>query len=187
MNRPGALTIVGLCFAASAGLRLADPDGAIAKEAAHLASEHGAPQTKAAAEDCPDPGGLLAALRERQAQLDAREGALADREKLLEAARAELDEQLARVKAAEASLAETLALADKAAEKDIARLVSVYEAMKPKNAARVLESMEVTFAAGLVARMNKNAAAAIMAAMSPEKAYAISVIVAGRNANVPTE
>ena len=38
--------------------------------------------------------------------------------------------------------------------------------MNPKNAARIFESMDVTFAAGFLARMRKDTAAKIMGGMS---------------------
>jgi flagellar motility protein MotE (MotC chaperone) len=58
--------------------------------------------------------------------------------------------------------------------------------MKPKDAAAIFESMDVTFAAGFLARMNRDAAARLMAGLSAEKAYSISVVMAGRNARAPT-
>ena len=41
-------------------------------------------------------------------------------------------------------------MADKAAERDIARMTTVYENMKPAEAARIFERMDVKFAAGLL-------------------------------------
>ena len=79
----------------------------------------------------------------------------------------------------------TLSLADEASEKDILRLTSVYENMKPKDAAILFEQMEPNFAAGFLGRMRPDIAAEILSGLSPEVAYSISVILAGRNANVP--
>ena len=80
-----------------------------------------------------------------------------------------------------------LAVAEKAAEGDLSRLTSVYEAMKPKDAAALFEAMEPEFAAGFLGRMRPDAAAGIMTGLSPETAYMISVVLAGRNARAPTE
>ncbi|SFI13563.1 MotE family protein [Albimonas pacifica] len=185
---PGALLLLGLCFLGSAGLRLLDPEGALAKEAAATLSGGGA-QT-AAADPCTpggDPAGLLAALKQRETQLDARAAEIADRERLLQVAEAKYKEQLEALRTAEERLAATLAVADEAAEQDIERLTAVYENMNPKNAARIFESMDVTFAAGFLARMRKDTAAKIMGGMSAERAYAISAVIAGRNARAPRE
>jgi len=74
-----------------------------------------------------------------------------------------------------------LAVARTAAETDIAQLVSVYEAMKPKDTARIFAEMTPDFAAGFLARMQPEVAARVVAALDPEKAYSISVVLAGRN------
>ena len=88
---------------------------------------------------------------------------------------------------AEEKLAATLAQTDHAADKDVARLVAVYERMKPKDAAPLFEEMAPEFAAGFLARMRPEAAAAVMAGLAPPRAYAISVLLAGRNAKAPKE
>jgi len=185
---PGALLLLALCFVGSAGLRIADPEGALAKEAA--ATGVGGGMQLAAADPCgpgADPTGLLAALKQREDQLDARAAEIADRERLLQVAEAKYKEQLEALRTAEERLAATLAVADEAAEQDIERLTAVYENMNPKNAARIFESMDVTFAAGFLARMRKDTAAKIMGGMSAERAYAISAVIAGRNARAPRE
>ncbi|SFC66224.1 MotE family protein [Tropicimonas isoalkanivorans] len=129
----------------------------------------------------------LQILKDRSAELDAREAELAQRTQTLRVAEEEIHLNLAALQKAEASLQATLALADGAAESDIDRLASVYQNMKPKEAAAVFEQMDATFAAGFLARMKPVAAAAILSGLSSEKAYAASVVLAGRNANVPTQ
>lgn len=130
---------------------------------------------------------LLAALREREERLDAREAALEERLRALEIAEARLDEQIRDLAAAETALSETLALADQASERDLARLTTVYESMKPGEAAALFEQMDPQFAAGFLARMQPERGAAVLAGLAPRTAYTISVILAGRHAQVPTE
>lgn len=134
-----------------------------------------------------DPGtmAMLAALRAREERLAGREAMIADRAQTLVLAKAEIDEKLAALIAAEEKLASTLAQADQAADQDVARLVAVYERMKPKEAAPLFEEMAPEFAAGFLGRMRPEAAAAVMAGLEPKRAYTISVLLAGRNANVP--
>ena len=182
---PGALLIVGLCFGASAALRLLDPEGSMAQAAAAVVrGEAARPEPDCAPADA---GGLLASIQEREGQLDARAAEIADRERKLEVADAKYEEQLAALREAEEKLSATLALADGAAERDVTRLVTVYENMKPKDAARIFESMDVTFAAGFLSRMRQDAAARILGGMSAERAYAVSAVIAGRNASAPRE
>ncbi len=135
--------------------------------------------------DRAEMGSLLDALRAREADVTAREARIELRQKALEAADAEITRRLAALEQAEAALRSTLSLADGAAEDDLSRLTAVYESMKPKDAAALFETMEPGFAAGFLGRMRPDTAAAIMTGLSPEIAYSISVILAGRNANVP--
>jgi flagellar motility protein MotE (MotC chaperone) len=175
-----ALFIVALLFAASGALRLGSGVGVA------LARAEDAPEADMAeAAVCETPAALAEALTLREDRLAARELALADRQAALALAETAIAERLAELSAMEAELQETLALADGAAEADIQRLTAVYQAMKPKDAAVLFEAMAPEFAAGFLGRMTPEAAAAILSGMSAEAAYGISVIVAGRNADVP--
>ena len=102
-------------------------------------------------------------------------------------AETEIDRKMAALEEAEANLRATLALANGAAEEDLARLTDVYANMKPKQAAALFEEMDPNFAAGFLGRMRPDAAAAILAGLTPRAAYTISVVLAGRNADVPKE
>lgn len=129
---------------------------------------------------------VLAAFREREERLATREYAAEERAAALAMAEELIRKRLAELEAAEATLAETLARADGAAEGDLTRLTSVYEAMKPKEAAALFSTMDPQFAAGFLGRLRPEAAAAILSGMDAQAAYAISAILAGRNARVPT-
>ena len=126
---------------------------------------------------------LLELLQEKQAKLDEREKVQETRQKALDDAAIKINDRLAQITDAENKLLDTLALSNSAAEDDLARLTTVYENMKPKDAAALFEAMKPEFAAGFVGRMRPDAAADIMAGLKPEFAYSISVILAGRNAN----
>ncbi len=128
---------------------------------------------------------LLAALQSREAALLANEQKLADRQSELDAAEAEIRTQLANLKAAEEQLLQTLSRTESAAEDDVVRLVSVYENMKPKQAAELFSQMDVDFAAGFFVRLRPDFAGAIMAELDPVTAYAISAVLAGRHARTP--
>jgi flagellar motility protein MotE (MotC chaperone) len=188
---PRALALVAACFVVSVGLRIADPGGAVAEEIRTVAATPAVAQTPLRpTPGCVPPEGteaLLAAIRDRESQLSARTRELDAREQVLSVARAKIEEQIVALTDAERRLAETLAIADKAAEQDIARLVAVYEAMKPAPAAQIFATMDIEFAAGFLARMKPEIAGAILAGIPAERAYAISATLAGRNARAPTE
>ena len=130
---------------------------------------------------------LLGDLQARELSLEAEERALADRRQSLAVIEKHVTDNLQALIEAEKGLSATINLARTASETDLARLTSVYENMKPKEAIALFEAMDPAFSAGFLARMRSDAAAAIMAGLEPQTAYSISVILAGRNAQVPTD
>ncbi|MEL6642552.1 MAG: hypothetical protein AAFQ79_01345 [Pseudomonadota bacterium] len=183
----GALFVLALTFLGSGILRIADGTAmAIAREGAETgAAEDTADSPTPAAQ--PGLSEALAAIREREAAVTVREAQIEDRLAALDLAEAAIARQLAELEAAEARLMATMAQSERAAEDDLARLTSVYENMKPKDAVPLFQQMSPEFAAGFLGRMRPDAAAEIMAGLSPDTAYTISVLLAGRNALAPTE
>jgi len=133
----------------------------------------------------PDTADLLNAIKTRNEQLDKREARLANRMQALRVAEQEIKKNTAAMTKAENRLAATLSIADTAAENDLQKLTSVYENMKPRNAAGLFAAMDPSFAAGFLGRMRPESAARILSSLQPKKAYAISLVLAGRNANAP--
>lgn len=190
MRRPGITLIIVLALFASAGLRLGSHSEALAKETGLMDTPDPSEIETQETLTCPEPEAprsLLQALKERESDLDARENRLTDRMKALEIAENRLATQEQALIKAEEQLAATLSIADEAAENDLKKLTSVYESMKPKNAAALFAEMAPEFAAGFLGRMRSDSAAAVMASLSPEKAYKISIILAGRNAAAPKD
>jgi flagellar motility protein MotE (MotC chaperone) len=147
---------------------------------------HNEPKTVSASfTDRGDISKLLQALNEREALVVKREKKLEMRMRALSVADIEIENRLKILSDTEQTLRATLSLADEASEKDLLRLTTVYESMKPKDASKLFEEMEPNFAAGFLARMRPDVAAQVMAGLSPQVAYSISVILAGRNATVP--
>lgn len=192
----GTILIIALLLVGSAVARLATGSGfavaqAISNEVRGGAEQEEAMQgqnssiTTAQTVNRPELGRLLTELQNREARVAERERQIEMRSKALAVADMEIEKRLIALAQVEADLRRTLALADGAAEEDLARLTSVYENMKPKEAAALFETMEPDFAAGFLGRMRPDAAAAVMAGLPPEVAYSISVILAGRNASVP--
>lgn len=177
--------VAGLLFA-SGGVRLATGLGPAIAFAEGQMSEAAMVEPEESSEEVDIPP-LLAALQEREARVAERETAIDDRLRALAVAEEELSERLAELEAAEASLTAALALSETANDNDIGRLTAVYENMKPADAAGLFEEMAPDFASGFLIRMRPEAAAAIMTGLEPTTAYSISAIIAGRNANAPTE
>ncbi|SEL54813.1 Flagellar motility protein MotE, a chaperone for MotC folding [Roseovarius azorensis] len=186
--RRGALFVISGLLIASALIRFGDGAG----QAFALAAENGdaAAPDHAASMVCEMPEDLqimLTAFHERDARLKEQEAALRDRMQALRIADQEITRKLEALTSAEEELRNTIALADSAAEEDLRRLTSVYENMKPKQAAALFEEMDPGFAAGFLGRMRPESAAEIMANLTPQAAHTFSVMLAGRNAQVPVE
>lgn len=187
--RGSILLIAGLLIA-SAGIRvLTSAEAALAEigpvDKLVLPSKSIEQAPNSSSEESADIGSLLSALREREARVTKRESDLDMRAKALDVAQVEIQRRLDALEAAEKRLEATLSVAQTASEDDLARLTSVYENMKPKDAAALFEEMEPEFAAGFIARMSPDSAAKVMSGLNPQAAYSISVMLAGRNANAP--
>lgn len=184
-----ALILIAGFFLASGLLRLGSGTGsAIAREVEALRhTQNDEPIAPQACETGEGISELLAAIKEREARIEKREASLEDRMKALGVAEVSIKRNMAALVEAEENLKATMALADTASEDDLSRLTSVYENMKAKDAVPLFEEMDPQFSAGFLGRMRPDAAAKIFAGLTPAKAYSISVILAGRNAEVPTE
>ena len=189
--RRGTLHVIGGLMLLSAVTRALGAGQAYAEaEATHTAAPAETGEMVASSDiavPASDNAALIEAMRMREARIAEREAQLEDRMQALRLAEKEAAERVAAMTAAENALKSTIALADVAAENDISRLVAVYENMKPKEAAALFSQMTPDFAAGFLGLMDPVVAAQILSLVSPESAYSISVVLAGRNAGVPTE
>lgn len=193
----GTLSAIGALLLASAALRVAiGANEAMAREGgaedshAEVLSEVVTPQDAGhATADLADEEimPLLQAMNAREARIAKREESVAIRMQALSVAEQEIERKMVALKTAEEKLRATMSLAQTAAEDDIAKLTDVYANMKPKQAAALFEEMDPEFSAGFLARMRPDTAASIMAGLSPSAAYTISVVLAGRNAQVPKQ
>lgn len=124
---------------------------------------------------------LLRKFEERENAIKSEEARISERQENLAEVEARLTKKIAELKIAEKKLRGVLSIASTAAEDDVKRLTSVYESMKPKDAASLFEEMAPGFAAGFLSRMRTDSAAAILSGLTPQTAYAISAILAGRH------
>ena len=198
--RSGRLAMIAAFLALAASLKLVEGLGSARAQmpSPGAAAEEVPAALEAADGQMPEPAAphgrgtrerldaeLIIELRQRELRLGERENALATRQQELRALEQRLAAQIEALEAAETALAGTMALADQAAEADLARLTSMFEAMRPEQAAAVVSEMAPEFAAGLLGRLQPTTAAMIMAGLDPGFAYGLAAILAGRNAEVP--
>jgi flagellar motility protein MotE (MotC chaperone) len=113
---------------------------------------------------------LLQDLRQRRQDLDARAAAITTRESVLAATEQKLSARLAELQSLQKKLA---ALDDAQKQKEDAGwqgLVKLYETMRPKDAAAILNDLAMPVLLQVLDRMKDAKAAAVMAAMNPDKA-----------------
>jgi flagellar motility protein MotE (MotC chaperone) len=179
----GALHVVVGLLLASALIRTVTEAGPALAQATQV----GIADVQVTAPAADKEASFFAALQAREAGLNAREAQINAKLELMQAAQVELDEQLSALTSAEVALSATIAMAEAASQTDVAQLTSVYENMKPKEAAALFEEMPPEFAAGFLGLMRPDMAASIMTELAPETAYSFSVVLAGRNADTPLE
>jgi flagellar motility protein MotE (MotC chaperone) len=123
---------------------------------------------------------VLERLQERRGTMDQRAQELEMRENLLKAAERKLDGRINELKDIETKL-DAGAQAEKAeADKQIKTVVIMYESMKPKEAARVFERLNLQVLVPIVTAMKPARMSEILAAMSPESAEKLTVALASR-------
>lgn len=130
---------------------------------------------------------LLQALRSRRALLDQREKELNDRESFIQAAEKRLDDKVASLEGMKSDMEKLLGQRNeqqetRAKEEDarLRSLVRIYEAMKPKEAAQILQRLDMDVLLGVVERMKDAKVAPILANMDPERAQTITALLADR-------
>ena len=123
---------------------------------------------------------LLRALADRRRVLDERANELNDREALLQAAQRRIEEKVGGLEELKKSIEALLQQQQDGTESQYQSLVKIYENMKPKDAARIFEQLEMAVLIPVVERMKERKTAPILAKMDPVKAQAITVELAQR-------
>jgi flagellar motility protein MotE (MotC chaperone) len=117
---------------------------------------------------------LLQSLQERRQTLDSRERDIVTRENVLKAADGRIGERMAALKTVEGNIQKLLGQVDDLEAARIASLVAVYEKMKPKDAARIMEGLDEEVLLKIAQRMKTQPMALILANMSGERARRVT-------------
>ena len=147
----------------------------------------GTDQSSQASDDSDDEGqsssaqvDVLTSLKKRRAELDGRERDLDMRENLIAAAEKRVDGKIESLKQLQASIQTLLVQRDQAEQKQLDALVKTYSAMRPKDAARIFDSLEESVALQVAAQMKPDVLAPILGAMQSEAAQKLTVRLANR-------
>ena len=118
---------------------------------------------------------ILQQLALRRDQLDAREREMDLRNGLLNAAEGRIDQKIAELQKLRSIIDSLIKKYDKEQDAKLKSLVKIYENMKPKDAARIFEDLEMHTLLEVSERMKERKLAGIIAKMSPEKAREVTV------------
>jgi flagellar motility protein MotE (MotC chaperone) len=116
----------------------------------------------------------LQRLAERRETIERRERETQAKEGLLMAAEARIDGKIAQLQDLEKNIQSLLTQYDAQKEEEIDQLVRIYSAMKPKDAARIFDSLEMPILVGVIQKMRDAKVAPIMAAMDSRKATSLT-------------
>jgi len=128
---------------------------------------------------------ILGRLRERRQKLDQIERELTMRENLMAAAEKQLDERIKELKALEARISDAVDDQEEEQRAQLEGLVTMYETMKPKDAARIFNGLEMPILVEVSTQLKARKMAAILAEMDSEMAKELTVEIANRSRQAP--
>jgi flagellar motility protein MotE (MotC chaperone) len=128
---------------------------------------------------------VLERLAERRAELEARAKELDMRESMILAAEKRLESRVAQLKQLEAQINETARVKDEEEVTRIKNIITMYENMKPKDAARVFDRLDLRILFEVASQINPRRMSDIMAQMAPEAAERLTVELASRAKDKP--
>jgi flagellar motility protein MotE (MotC chaperone) len=124
---------------------------------------------------------VLESLVQRRQELEARAREIEVRENLLKASEQRIEARLVELQEAEAKLNGTIRKRDEAEITKFKNLVSMYENMKPKEAAKVFDRLELRILVEVVNMMNPRRMSDILALMSADAAEKLTIEIANRS------
>ena len=128
---------------------------------------------------------ILGRLQDRRKELDERSKELEMRESLLKATEKRLDAKLGELKDLEAKVKALMGAREKNEAERFKSIVSMYENMKSKDAARILERLDMRIQAEVTSEIKPAKMSEILAQMTPEAAERLTVELARRADNKP--
>jgi flagellar motility protein MotE (MotC chaperone) len=117
---------------------------------------------------------VLKQLSNRRQELEKRAHDLDTREDLLKVAEQRVDQKIKEMETLRKQLQSMVNQATEAQAAQLDNLVKIYETMKPKEAARIFEALDMPILLSVIQRMKPARTAAVMAEMNPDKAKEIT-------------
>ncbi|MGY3439991.1 MotE family protein [Marinovum sp. KMM 9879] len=170
----GAITYLEMP-ASDAGL------GSLISAASAATDEAAAPVATPAPQVCEAPEELLALIRRERELLAAQKDRGAERSAEHDLASETLEIERQRLTDLKQELEGLLSRVAAAHTADVDRLVALYRNMKPKDAANIMNELDIEVSVMVMGTMDERDAAPILAALDPVRARAISQIILERS------
>jgi len=122
----------------------------------------------------------LQRLAERRDLIDKRERELQQKESLVKAAEQRLDQKITQMQDIEKQLQALVQQYDAKKKAEIEQLVKIYTAMKPKDAARIFDELDMTILVAVVTSMKENKVAPILSLIDAKKARDLTLELSSR-------
>ena len=123
---------------------------------------------------------LLKHYADRRAELEKSAKDVAMREALLSAAEKRIEQKLKEMEKVRTEIQNLLKMGDERQSQQLESLVKIYETMKPKEAARIFEELEMPVLLDVIQKMKETKTAPILAAMDPSKAKQVTAALVER-------
>ncbi|MCB1682494.1 MAG: flagellar protein FlbB [Alphaproteobacteria bacterium] len=117
-------------------------------------------------------------MAKRRVQLDGFEKELKAREALLKAAEQELDRKYKELSRLKEEIEGLLKQQSEEEQNRVKSLVKVYEGMKPKDAARIFDTLDLDILVEVMSHMSERKLSPVLAAMNPERARTVTIMLA---------
>lgn len=127
----------------------------------------------------------LQELARRRAELDKRAAELNEREVLMQAAEQRVDEKIAKLQSLDKSIKAEVKTEDAAESARLKSLANMYQQMRPQDAARILDQLDVPVVVSMISHMSEMKAAPVLAAMDASKAKAVTLALAEQRKSTP--
>lgn len=121
---------------------------------------------------------ILETLSKRREALQTWEEELEVKANLLTVTERRIDKKLAQIEEMKQEISSSLELYNQKQDEHITSLVKIYETMKPQEAARIFDEMEMPITLQVIGAMSERRAAPILARMDPKKAKQVTVELA---------
>jgi flagellar motility protein MotE (MotC chaperone) len=121
---------------------------------------------------------LLKELSKRRQELEKNQDDIEVKQQVLKATENKIDQKMVELKALQTQLEEVMKQYDQKEQGKILSLVKIYENMRPKDAAKIFDELEMPVLLQVVSNMKEIKVAPIIASMHPLKARDLSIELA---------